>query len=262
MDKTLRTAATGLSSQQRFVEIIANNLANVNTTGYKKVRPEFQDLLYETIRAAGNTQQAGTEALNEIQIGSGAELTATTKQFSQGDLQNTNNPLDIAIRGEGFFILRRPDNTFAYTRDGSFQRDRNGQIVTSQGYILEPGITVPDNAVEVRISRNGAVTVMTDAGTDEQTLGQIELARFVNPAGLHSAGENIYLESVASGRAFFEQPGLNNTGEVIQAQLEASNVDLVTEMVNMIVAQRAYELNSKSVKTADDILSIASNLKR
>lgn len=262
MDKTLRTAATGLSSQQRFVEIIANNLANVNTTGFKKTRPEFQDLLYESVKAAGNTQQSGTEALNEIQIGSGAELTATTKQFSQGDLQNTNNPLDMAIKGEGFFILRRPDNSFAYTRDGSFQRDRNGQIVTSQGYVLEPGIEIPDNAVEVKISRSGTISVMTDAGTDEQTLGQIELARFVNPAGLHSAGDNIYLETAASGRAFFEQPGINNTGEVIQAQLEASNVDLVTEMVNMIVAQRAYELNSKSVKTADDILSVATNLKR
>jgi flagellar basal-body rod protein FlgG len=262
MDKTLRTAATGLTAQQRFVEIISNNLSNVNTTGFKKTRPEFQDLLYENIRAAGNVQQTGVEAPNEIQIGTGTELVATTKQFSQGDISATNNPMDMAIKGEGFFIVRRPDNSFAFTRDGSFQVDRNGQIVTSQGFILEPGITVPENTAEVKISKTGVVAARFEGSLDEQPLGQIELARFVNPAGLRAMGDNLFVETTASGRATFEQPGINNTGELVQGHLEASNVDLVTEMVNMIVAQRAYELNSKSVKTADDILATATNLKR
>jgi flagellar basal-body rod protein FlgG len=262
MDKTLRTAATGLTAQQRFVEIISNNLANVNTTGFKKTRPEFQDLLYENIRAAGNTQQTGTEPLNEIQIGSGTELVATTKQFSQGDVSQTNNPLDMAIKGDGFFMVRKPDNSIGYSRDGSFKLDRNGQIVNSQGYILEPGLSVPDNAAQVNISRNGVLSVITDSSREEQVLGQIELARFVNPAGLRAVGDNLFTETTASGKAITEQPGTNNTGEIMQAHLENSNVDLVQEMVNMIIAQRAYELNSKSVKTADDILATATNLKR
>ncbi len=262
MDKTLRTAATGLTAQQRYVEIISNNLANVNTTGFKKVRPEFQDLLYETLRPAGNVSRSGVEPLNEVQIGSGTELNSTTKIFRQGDLAATNNPLDLGINGEGFFVIRKPDNSFAYTRDGSFQLNKNGQIVTSQGYSLDPGFTIPDDALEVQISRDGVVSVLQQNAVDHQTLGQIELARFINPAGLKSMGDNLYSESPASGKAFFEQPGSNNTGELIQAHLESSNVDIVEEMVNMITAQRAYELNSKSVKTADDILSTAVNLKR
>lgn len=262
MDKTLRTASTGLTAQQRYVEIISNNLANVNTTGFKKVRPEFQDLLYETLRPAGNVARTGVEPLNEVQIGSGTELVATTKIFRQGDVSSTNNPLDLAINGEGFFVIRKPDSTLAYTRDGSFQLDRNGQIVTSQGFALDPGLTVPDDAIEVQISRDGVVSVLTENSTDAQTLGQLELARFINPAGLKSVGDNLYEESPASGRAFFEIPGSNNTGDIIQSHLETSNVDIVEEMVNMITAQRAYELNSKSVKTADDILGTAVNLKR
>ncbi len=263
MDKTLRTASTGLTAQQRFVEIISNNLANVNTTGYKRVRPEFQDLLYETVRSAGNTRQTGQEPLNELQIGGGTELVATSRQFTQGDITQTGNTLDMAIKGEGFFVVRKPDNTFAYTRDGSFQVDRNGQVVTSQGYILEPGISVPDDTLEIRLSRDGVLSVLTqNSQTDDVVLGQIELARFINPTGLRSLGDNIYAETGASGRAMLERPGVNNTGELVQSHLESANVDLVTEMVNMIMAQRAYELNSKSVRTADDILATATNLKR
>lgn len=262
MDKTLRTASTGLTAQQRYVEIIANNIANVNTTGYKKVRPEFQDLLYETLRPAGNVARSGVEPLNEVQIGSGTEIVSTTKIFRQGDLTSTNNPLDLAIHGEGFFVIRKPDSSLVYTRDGSFQLDRNGQIVTSQGYALDPGFTIPPDAVEVQISRDGVVSVLTENSTDATVLGQIELARFINPAGLKSVGDNFYEETPASGRAFFEIPGTNNTGDIIQYHLESANVDIVEEMVNMITAQRAYELNSKSVKTADDILSTAVNLKR
>ncbi len=262
MDKTLRTAATGLSAQQRYVEIIANNIANVNTTGYKKVRPEFQDMLYETLRPAGNTQKTGIEPLNEVQIGSGTELIATTRMYSQGNIVQTNNKLDIAINGEGFFVVRRPDNTFAYTRDGSFNLDRNGSIVTSQGYVLEPGLTIPQETNDIKISRNGVLSIIIDGTLEEQTIGQIELARFINPAGLRAIGDNLFLETPASGQAIFEQPGSNNTGELIQAHIENSNVEIVEEMIGMITAQRSYELNSKSVRTADEVLMMAVNLKR
>lgn len=262
MDKTLRTAATGLTAQQRYVEIISNNLANVNTTGYKKVRPEFEDLLYETLRPAGANRNSDTEPLNEVQIGSGTELVATTKQFTQGDVQATSNKLDMAISGDGFFEVRKPDNSIVYTRDGSFQLDKDGTIITSQGYVLEPGIQVPDDAADITISRDGIVTATLSDGTQEKTLGQIELAKFINPAGLKSLGDNTYGETPASGNAIIEQPGSNNTGEIVQQHVEASNVSIVDEMVNMIVAQRAYELNSKAVTTADNILGTAVNLKR
>lgn len=262
MDKTLRTAATGLTAQQRFIEIISNNIANVNTTAYKKVRPEFQDLLYETLTPSGGNRRANVEPTNEVQIGSGTELIATYKTFSQGDITQTNNPLDLAINGDGFFIIRRPDNSYAYTRDGSFKIDRNGQIVTNQGFILEPGFSIPADAIRINISREGIISVLLENGVDEQTIGQIELAKFVNPAGLRSIGDNLYVETPASGRAIFEQPGFNNTGEIIQSHLESSNVDIVQEMINMIIAQRSYEMNSKSIRTADDILNMAVNLKR
>jgi len=170
--------------------------------------------------------------------------------------------LDLAINGEGFFIIRKPDNTYAYTRDGTFQLDNNGTIVTTEGYPLEPGFTIPDDAVGVSVTRDGVLTLILEDGSEEQTLGQIELARFINPAGLRSVGDNLYEETIASGAAIFEQPGANNTGEIVQYHLETSNVSIVDEMVNMIVAQRAYELNSKSVRTADDVLGMAVNLKR
>lgn len=262
MDKTLRTAATGLSAQQRYVEIISNNLSNINTTGFKKSRPEFQDLLYETLKPAGNSTNSGAEPLNEVQIGSGTELVATKKLFMQGDLKSTQNPLDLGINGEGFFILRKPDNTIAYSRDGSFQLNRNGQIVNQQGYFLEPGFNIPNDAVQINVSRDGIISLLVDGSNEEQTLGQLELARFINPAGLRSIGSNMFVETPASGVALFEIPGNLNTGELIQAHLESSNVDIVEEMVNMINAQRAYELNSKSVRAADEILATAVNLKR
>jgi len=262
MDKTLRTAATGLHAQQRFVELISNNIANVNTTGFKKTRPEFQDLLYETLKPAGNTARIGVEPLNEIQIGSGVQLVSTTKMFNQGDLTETGNAMDLGINGEGFYIMRRPDNSIVYTRDGSFRKDRNGTLVNARGYALDPGFVIPDDALAVNVSRDGMVSALMQGATEEQTLGQIELARFVNPAGLRSLGDNLFAATPASGEPVFEQPGMNNTGEIHQGYLENSNVDIVTEMVNMITAQRAYELNSKSVKTADEILNTAVNLKR
>ncbi len=262
MEKTLRTAATGLAAQQRFVEIIAHNLANVNTTGFKRVRPEFQDLLYETLRTLGSTAPQGAmETVHEVQIGSGTELIATTRSFAQGDLQPTNNPLDLAINGDGFFILRRPDGTTVYSRDGSFRLDRDGRIVSSHGYVLEPGIVVPEDAVQLRISRDGVVSVLSADGSSEQVLGQLQLARFINPAGLRAIGENLYAETPASGPPVLETPGQGSAGELLQAHLESSNVELVEEMVNLIMAQRAYELNAKSVRTADELLQTAVNLK-
>jgi flagellar basal-body rod protein FlgG len=262
MDKTLRTAATGLTSQQRYVEIISNNISNVNTTGFKKVRPEFQDLLYETLRPAGAVARIGVEPLNEVQIGSGTQLVSTSKNFGQGDITQTNKPYDMAINGEGFFMVRRPDNSLAFSRDGSFKVDRTGQIVNNQGYRLDPGITIPQDAVEVVINKEGAVSVLTEGSTEHSAIGSFQLARFVNPAGLRSIGDNLYEATPASGAAIFETPGNNNTGEIIQNYLETSNVDVVEEMVNMITAQRAYELNSKSVSTAESILQTAVNLKR
>lgn len=262
MDKTLRTASTGLTAQQRYVEIIANNISNVNTSGFKKVRPEFQDLLYETLMPAGNTEYSQSPPLNEVQIGSGTELVATTKIFSQGDIKQTNNPLDIAINGDGFFVVRKPDNSYAFTRDGSFQLDSKGQIVTSQGYILEPGFNIPQDAVGITITRDGIINAIIGTNNEEQPLGQIELARFINPAGLKSIGDNLYVETPASGNMTLETPGFNNTGELIQFHIESSNVDIVEEMINMIIAQRSYELNSKSVRTADEILATAVNLRR
>lgn len=262
MDKTLRTASTGLSAQQKYIEIISNNIANVNTTGFKKTRPEFQDLLYETLRPAGAVARIGVEPLNEVQIGSGTQLVATAKHLGQGDLTQTNNPLDMAINGEGFFMLRRPDNSLAFTRDGSFKLDRTGQIVNNQGYRLEPGFTVPQDAQEIVVSAEGIVSMLTEGSTEHQTLGQIDLARFVNPGGLRAIGDNLFVQTPASGQAIFEQPGRNNTGEILQNQLETSNVDVVEEMVNMITAQRAYELNSKAVRTAENVLETSVNLKR
>lgn len=262
MDKTLRTASTGLTAQQRYVEIISNNLANINTSGFKKVRPEFQDLLYETLRPAGNVARTGVEPLNEVQIGSGTELVSTTNIYKQGDVEQTSNPLDMAINGDGFFVVQKPDNSYAFTRDGSFQVNRNGEIVTSQGYRMVPNTSIPDDAVQVNVTRDGVISILTEGATEEQTLGQVELARFVNPGGLRSVGDNMLVETPASGQAIYEFAGNNNTGELLQNHLETSNVDIVEEMVNMITAQRSYELNSKSVRTADQILGTAVNLKR
>jgi flagellar basal-body rod protein FlgG len=262
MDKTLRTAASGLNAQQRYVEIISNNIANVNTTGYKSARPEFQDLLYETLRPAGAIGRNGTEPLNSVQIGSGVELVGTAKNFHQGDVTETGRELDIAIKGEGFFVVELPDGSKAYTRDGTFSLNDVGEIVNAQGYRLDPGIFIPDDVVEIQISKNGSINVLKEDSVEVEKVGQIDLARFVNPAGLRALGENIFVESPASGVAIMEEPGTNNTGEILQKYLESSNVSIVEEMVNMITAQRAYELNSKSVQTADTILGTATNLKR
>ena len=262
MNRALRTAATGMFVQQLNVDTIANNLANVNTTGFKKTRPEFQDLMYQTLKTSGTSNNPDIQQASEIQVGNGAAPVATQRSFAQGDVQPTNNPLDIAIEGEGFLQIRRPDGTVAYTRDGSLKLSPDGSLVTSQGYIVEPGVTFSDNITSVSISRDGIIEATPVGETEPVEAGQFELAKFVNPAGLRAIGENLFVETPASGKPIVGTAASEGFGQIMQGQLESSNVDVVEEMVNMIVAQRAYEINSKTVKTVEDMLTMANNLKR
>lgn len=261
MNRALRTAATGMFAQQVNIDLISNNLANVNTTGFKKSRPEFQDLMYQTIKTNGIAEDGRTTEAAEIQIGNGAIPIATAKNFRQGDTQPTSNPLDIAVQGEGFLQVRRMDGTTAYTRDGSLKISADGQLVTSQGYVIEPGITFSSNTAEISVSRDGTVQVMEAGQSGQIKLGQLELAKFINPAGLHAIGNNLFLETGASGQPILGTPGVDGFGELAQGSLESSNVDVVEEMISMIVAQRAYEINSKTIKTVEEMLSMANNLK-
>lgn len=262
MIKALRTAATGMSAQQMNVDNIANNLANVNTTGFKKTNLEFQDVLYQNYRRAGAASAVGSRVPTGLSIGYGTRPAATVRQFTTGDMQQTGNPLDIAIRGDGFFQIRQLDGTTAYTRDGSFKLTADGQLVTSDGYFLEPEMTVPEDATSIAIGADGTVEVLQFGQTDPVQIGQIELARFVNPAGLAAIGRNLMVQTVASGDPITDSPGQQGLGTLDQAYLEGSNVSVVDEMVNMIVAQRAYELNSKAIQTSDDMAQIANQLKR
>ena len=262
MNRALRTAATGMAAQQLNVDLIAHNLANVNTTAFKKARPEFQDLMYQTLQATGVSSNPNIQPPAEIQIGNGAVPVATTRNFSQGDAQPTSNPTDMSIKGDGFFQIRKPDGTTAYTRDGSFKISAEGEIVTSQGYIVEPGLTLPSDTASITVSRDGSVEATVSGATGTTKVGQLELGKFINPAGLSAIGDNLYVETPASGTVLTGTPGNDGFGEVVQSQLEASNVDVVEEMVNMITAQRAYEINSKTITTVSDMLSIANNIKR
>jgi flagellar basal-body rod protein FlgG len=262
MNRALRTAASGMAAQQMNVEIIANNLANVNTTGFKKSRPEFQDLMYQTLKASGVSQNPNIRVPIEIQVGNGAVPVATLKTFSQGDVQTTNNTLDVAIQGEGFLQVRRPDGSLAYTRDGALKLSADGTLVTSQGYIFEPGITLGSDTTNVTIGRDGSIDVTTGTETNPTKAGQIELAKFVNPAGLRAIGNSLFVETPASGPAVAGTPGTEGFGEVLQGSLESSNVDVVEEMVGMITAQRAYEMNAKTITAVDEMLSTANGIKR
>lgn len=262
MIRALFTAATGMQAQQLNLDTIANNLANVNTTGFKKNRVDFQDLLYQTLRSAGTRVVAGAEVPTGIQVGHGTRAVATQKLWSQGNFQQTENPLDVVIEGEGFFQLNRPDGTIAYTRAGAFKRDSQGRIVNSDGFPLQPALTLPDDTVSITIGTDGTVSVVTAASTTPTQLGQIELARFVNPGGLNAIGKNLFLPTGASGQPTTGQPGQNGFGSLNQGFLEMSNVSVVDEMVQMIAAQRAFEVNSKAVRSADDMLSIANNMAR
>ncbi|MCX7984361.1 MAG: flagellar basal-body rod protein FlgG [Bacteroidetes bacterium] len=262
MNRALRIAASGMYAQQLNVDLIAHNLANVNTVGFKKSRPEFQDLMYQTMRVSAQTNDHNIQEPLELQVGTGVVPVATLKNFTQGDIQTTNNPLDIAIQGEGFFQIRRPDGTYAYTRDGTFKVSSEGMLVTSQGYIVEPGIALPTDVTNITIARDGTVEVQIVGQTEATKIGQLELVKFVNPAGLRSIGNNLLVETSASGKPLIGTPASEGFGELIQGAIESSNVDVVEEMVSMIVAQRAYEINSKTIKTVDDMFTMANNLKR
>jgi len=261
MNRALRTAATGMAAQQLNVDLISNNLANVNTTGFKKSRPEFQDLMYQTIKAGGSSEDGRVQEPAEIQVGNGVLPAAVVKNFGQGDIQPTNNPLDIAIQGDGFFQVQRPDGTIAYTRDGSLKVSGDGQLVTSQGYLIDPPITFSSDTQSITIGLDGTIQATEAGQTSPTKIGQLELAKFVNPAGLSAIGNNLYVETVASGKPIQGAAGSVGFGELMQGSLEASNVDVVEEMVSMIVAQRAYEINSKTIKTVEDMLEMANNLK-
>jgi len=260
--RSLWTAATGMAAQQLNIDVISNNLANVNTVGFKKSRVDFQDLLYQTTRAAGTVEAQGNQVPTGIQIGLGTRPAAVQKIFSQGDFQQTENPLDLVIEGDGFFQILMPSGKTAYTRDGTFKLDAQGRIVTSDGFPLDPQITVPPEAQSISVGSDGTVSVVLPGQTTPQEIGQIQIAKFPNPAGLTSEGRNLFTPTAASGEAVVDTPGMNGLGTLGRGFLEMSNVKVVEEMVNMIVAQRAYEINAKAIQTADEMLNIANNLRR
>jgi flagellar basal-body rod protein FlgG len=262
MIRSLWTAASGMQAQTLNIDVIANNLSNVNTAGFKRSRAEFQDLLYETMRAPGVTSAGDNQVPTGIQIGHGTRTVATQRLFTQGDFQHTQNDLDIAIEGAGFFQVIQPDGEIAYTRAGNFKIDGEGRIVTPDGYLIEPNITIPVDTLAVAIGTDGTVSIMQPGQPAPVDIGNIELAGFVNPAGLDSIGRNLFLLTDASGDAIVGTPGEEGYGTLAQGYLEMSNVSVVDEMVNMITAQRAYEINSKAIQAADDMLQTANNLKR
>jgi len=260
MLRGLWSAASGMAAQQIQLDVIANNLANVNTISFKKGRAEFQDLMYQTVNQAGSITAAGNEIPTGIQLGMGTMPSGVQKMFTQGDFQETQNELDMVIEGKGFFRVFS-NEADRYTRAGNFKLDTQGNIVTSNGDQLQPGMSVPTNTVSINIDKYGTVTAFDTEGTGTN-LGQIELSTFPNPAGLSSLGHNLYSTSDASGEAISAAPGSEGMGTILQGFIEKSNVDVVEEMVSMISAQRAYEINSKAIQTADDMLQTANNLKR
>ena len=260
MLRSLDIAKTGLEAQQTQLDAITHNLANVGTNGYKRSRAVFEDLLYQNIRQAGAPNAGETQLPTGLQLGSGVRTVATSRNFSQGALTQTGNQLDVAINGNGFFQVQMPDGTTAYTRDGSFQVDAQGQLVTSSGYVLNPSITVPPNAQSVTISRDGIVSATLPSATAPQQIGQLQLAGFMNPAGLEPRGGNLFTETAASGNALTASPGSNGLGSLNQGSVESSNVNVVEELVAMIQTQRAYEINSKAIQTSDQMLARLSQL--
>lgn len=258
----MRTAATGMMAQQMNVDNIANNLANVNTTGFKKARVEFQDLFYQKQKSAGSPTASGTRTPLPLEIGYGSTPVSTQRLFSQGELVSTGNAADIAIKGDGFLRVILADGREAYTRDGSFKISAEGAIITSDGNLLDPEITIPADASQVTIDGSGTVSVSFGAGGEAQVIGQIELARFINPAGLHALGQNLYLPTDATGDPVPGTPGQDGYGSIAQGYLEVSNVDIVGEMVELITAQRAYEISSKTIKAAEDMMSMANDIVR
>ncbi|MBM5460640.1 flagellar basal-body rod protein FlgG [Pseudomonas sp. P66] len=251
----LWVSKTGLSAQDMNLTTISNNLANVSTTGFKRDRAEFQDLLYQTRRQAGAQSTQDSELPSGLQLGTGVRIVGTQKSFNAGSLQTTENPLDMAVDGRGFFQILQPDGTLSYTRDGTFHLNSDGQIVTASGFALEPAIVVPPEAQTFTVGRDGTVSITTAGNPAAQVIGNIQTADFINPAGLQAVGGNLFLETAASGAPDVGTPGLNGFGVVQQQTLENSNVSTVEELVNMITTQRAYEMNSKVISTADQMLS-------
>ncbi len=262
MIRALWTAASGMQAQQKNIDVVANNLANVNTTGFKRSRADFQDLMYQNLKSTGAPATNATQVPTGIQIGLGTRLASVSKIFSPGDFSQTGNELDIAIEGDGFFQIQQPDGTTGYSRAGAFKRDSQGRVVTPEGNPLLPEIVIPSNATKINIGSDGTVSVQQAGQNAPTTVGSIQLASFSNPAGLSAQGKNIYLPSDASGTATTGTPGQNGLGSVTQGLLEMSNVNVAEEMVNMIVGQRAYEINSKAVQAADEMLQTANNMRR
>jgi flagellar basal-body rod protein FlgG len=256
MLRAFSTAATGMSAQQMMVDVTANNLANINTTGFKRSQVNFQDLFYDKIREFGTEVSSGVKTPGGIEIGSGVQTGLTTKIFSIGELVNTNRSLDIAITGDGFLQVSMPDGSIKYTRDGSLQVNANGELVTAMGYPIEPSISVPTNAASIDIGKDGGVNVLDDSGS-QTVVGNIQLAKFINPSGLSSEGDNLLSETEASGTPMTGIPGEIGFGTIQGGFLEKSNVQMVTELVNLITAQRAYEVNSRAIKAGDEMLKNA-----
>ena len=262
MMRSLWISKTGMEAQQTQLDTISNNLANVSTNGYKKAHAVFEDLMYQNLRQAGANSTEQTTLPAGLQVGLGTRAVATSRSFTQGNLQQTGNQFDLAINGQGFFQVQLPDGTTAYTRDGSFQLDAQGQLVTSSGYQLQPAITIPANAQTVTIGRDGTVSVTQPGQAAATQVGSLQLANFINPAGLQARGENLYLETGSSGTPTTNTPGSNGVGVLSQGYIETSNVNVVEELVNMIETQRAYEINSKAIQTSDDMLGVLNTLKR
>ncbi|HXS28080.1 MAG TPA: flagellar basal-body rod protein FlgG [Steroidobacteraceae bacterium] len=257
MEPALWAAKTGLDAQQTQMTVTANNLANVNTDGFKKSRAIFDDLLYQNVTQVGAATSQNTQSPSGLQLGTGVRVVATEPSFTQGSLDNTGNALDLAIQGRGFFQVLRPDGTLGYTRDGSFQVNAQGQLVNATGYAVQPAITIPNGAQSVTIGSDGTVSAQIAGQSQPSQIGTIQLVDFINPAGLQSVGGNLLVESASSGPAQTGNPGLNGLGTIVQGSLESSNVNVVEELVNMIETQRAYEMNSKAVETTDQMLQYA-----
>jgi len=259
MNPALWAAKTGLDAQQTRMTVTSHNLANVNTTGFKKGRAVFEDLLYQNVRQVGASTSQDTQAPTGLSLGTGVRVVATEKNYTQGSMQQTGNSLDVAINGRGFFQVLLPDGTLGYTRDGDFQTNAQGELVTASGYRVQPGITIPDGTQSVTIGKDGVMTVTLAGQSSTTQIGSLQIFDFINPAGLQPRGENMLAESAASGTAQGGTPGLNGLGLVEQGALESSNVNVVEELVNMIETQRAYEMNSKAIATTDQMLEYVTN---
>ena len=262
MIRALWTAASGMQAQQKNIDVVANNLANVNTAGFKKSRADFQDLMYQNLKTSGSPSTNSTQVPTGIQIGLGTRLASVTKLFTAGDFTQTGNELDVAIEGDGFYQIQLPDGTTGYSRSGAFKKDSTGRMVTSDGYPLLPEVVIPSNATKINIGSDGTVSVQQAGQNATTSVGNIQLASFANPSGLSALGKNLFIPTDASGTATTGTPAQNGLGSLAQGMLEMSNVSVAEEMVNMIVGQRAYEINSKAVQASDEMLQTANNLKR